>query len=780
MKILNNTSSIQRFRTFAADKGQHHLFDFGPGSIPVWMDVNDLSLFWEEADVPLPSPSLFEPQFPYCPNKSLKHLILEVTHACPLRCDYCFVAHHYPEMQKSMTFDTAQLAIDRLYAHWDKKERVNIGFFGGEPLLCVPLMQQVVEYAKQKFNGLVGFGMTTNACLLTKESAAFVAGNFNSCIVSMDGPPTQHDFHRKYANGKGTFADVLRGITLLNDANFNSITLRGTFLPDRIRLVDSVSFLNSLAQQGMARNVSVEPANLSETACIDSSQHFGSVHREVLTKEYDEVVDWMVREYGQGRKPLFHNINVYVSRILQRKVSCSQCGAGIGYLSVSPSGDISACHREAFTKIGNIHQGGIDEKRRAYWVENRYYRFEECRICGLRNLCGGPCRENNIASTGDIDRISTAQCMFYEIWIRSAVKLLCRLSDEERNRLTPAAPSSLTITSQPKNRFAFVREAGGFGDIISMGGAAVQLKKKYPDRPIVFCIPNEFIEIAEHLEAVDTVIGLGPLEYLARNRRKRNHKMDTSQYPYLIAVPRDAEVVDLWCPALSYEVQEKGYLKYTRSQIFALTAGSQDVNAAIPRWLCTKDERLFANKWLGAHTDSKKPILGFAPRGTDTSRCMPQEFIRSALQLLAREHNILYLDCVEPDLDGLVDVYWPNTSFCKSAALVEQCDALISVDTSIFHLGTALRVPTLGVFTSTDATPYHQLYPHTQYYLPSGRCAKPCNRNPDKSLSTDCNLDCTRKSNLNITLFEMALGRFLKMARSSQIRQARMDLLVST
>src|SRR5690606_2664130 len=51
--------------------------------------------------------------------------------------------------QKSMSWEVAKAAVDFLWNHSVDSKRVNVGFYGGEPLIEFPLIQRVVKYSKQ-------------------------------------------------------------------------------------------------------------------------------------------------------------------------------------------------------------------------------------------------------------------------------------------------------------------------------------------------------------------------------------------------------------------------------------------------------------------------------------------------------------------------------------------------------------------------------------------------------------------------------------------------------
>jgi hypothetical protein len=55
--------------------------------------------------------------------------------------------------------------------------------------------------------------------------------------------------------------------------------------------------------------------------------------------------------------------------------------------------------------------------------------------------------------------------------------------------------------------------------------------------------------------------------------------------------------------------------------------------------------------------------------------------------------------------------------FCLVAAVMQQLDFVITVDTGILHVAVALRVPTLGLFGKTSPSRFVGLYPDLWYCL---------------------------------------------------------------
>ena len=112
--------------------------------------------------------------------RDLSQLVFDVTQRCNLRCKYCIYSGMYEGFDNhrgiSMPDRVALGLLEYLGNIWKEdaygcSQIVNIGFFGGEPLLNFPLIEKIVRYTKQKeseYGRKFSYSMTTNALLLRK------------------------------------------------------------------------------------------------------------------------------------------------------------------------------------------------------------------------------------------------------------------------------------------------------------------------------------------------------------------------------------------------------------------------------------------------------------------------------------------------------------------------------------------------------------------------------------------------------------------------------------
>lgn len=150
-------------------------------------------------------------------RNDLASLTLQVTQECNLCCIYCPYAVNESKKlsrshsSKTMSFETAKKSIDFLAENSRNTKDIYISFYGGEPVIAFPLVEQCVEYADRIFDGKrVQYSLTTNATLISDDILDYFASHRFALTFSLDGPKAIHDRHRVRADGTPTYDLVMK------------------------------------------------------------------------------------------------------------------------------------------------------------------------------------------------------------------------------------------------------------------------------------------------------------------------------------------------------------------------------------------------------------------------------------------------------------------------------------------------------------------------------------------------------------------------------------------
>ncbi len=172
---------------------------------------------------------------------NLRQLVFEVTDDCNLACTYCGYGDLYggydARRASYMDFSDVKRLMDYLIALWAKHEasalhpRIAISFYGGEPLLNMRFVKDMVSYVE--LCGIprdVTYTMTTNAVLLDRYMDYLVEKDFQ-VLISLDGDAESDSFRLDKA-GNPSFERVVRNVQLLRGkypefyakrVNFNAV-----------------------------------------------------------------------------------------------------------------------------------------------------------------------------------------------------------------------------------------------------------------------------------------------------------------------------------------------------------------------------------------------------------------------------------------------------------------------------------------------------------------------------------------------------------------------------
>jgi uncharacterized protein len=134
------------------------------------------------------------------------HLVVMPTEACNFRCTYCYEEFAAGRM--------AATVVTGLKRHLQQRaaglRELGLSWFGGEPLLAIDLIEDVLAHVAslQSAHPDLRFtsDMTTNAYRLERPVfERLLAGGVRRYQISFDGPREHHDRTRRRADGHGTF-----------------------------------------------------------------------------------------------------------------------------------------------------------------------------------------------------------------------------------------------------------------------------------------------------------------------------------------------------------------------------------------------------------------------------------------------------------------------------------------------------------------------------------------------------------------------------------------------
>jgi uncharacterized protein len=291
-------------------------------------------------------------------------------------------------------------------------------------------LQAVTRYAKERAKAEtkeINFSITTNGTLLTIGDAEFFERYGFSVSVSLDGIGEMHDQLRPFKSGKGSYEKIIRNVKPLLALQKNmQVSARVTVTPRNLHLKET---LDELIRLGF-HSVGFSPMLSSP----GGNDEMDAASLEDMLENMIACGQEFEKNLVAGKRYPFSNMSTALKEIHRGTHRPYPCGAGAGYLGVSASGELAACHRFVEDKkgyFGNL-TGGIDRIRQQAWLTERHvHRQEPCKSCWARYLCGGGCHH-------EVINRGRPACDYIRGWLNYVLQAYTRILDQRPDFFYPA------------------------------------------------------------------------------------------------------------------------------------------------------------------------------------------------------------------------------------------------------------------------------------------------------------------------------------------------------
>lgn len=358
---------------------------------------------------------------------------INLTKNCNLRCGYCFTKGKSVEVislemaKKSVDFLIKNAVDAKLSDLINNQRRVDLSFWGGEPLLEWDLLKEIVLYAESVKPKEVElqFGGTTNGTLLTTDKFDFLKEHNILLMVSLDGTEDSHDLYRKNCAGEGSHKLVVENLKeALKVWPFYKV--RMSPVPERVgHFYEDVKYILELG----VRNFYFSPVYDLEWKESDW---------QTFEDQCMKVVD-LVAEYKE--RGIEISIEHFISYARGSDGNRWVCGAGRGYIGIDTDGSLWPCHRfikfedtrlwrEKEWCLGHVEHGITKPEVRNKFIEFNVKGCDE--ECYKNTPCHGGCYGANFDLTGDIETPCKQICEYVKVQRKVSAYYKARVGVKEQ------------------------------------------------------------------------------------------------------------------------------------------------------------------------------------------------------------------------------------------------------------------------------------------------------------------------------------------------------------
>ena len=312
------------------------------------------------------------------------HLIL--TENCDSKCRYCYEKSMSPEefensLSEKFEFDFSapcknKIKTEKLKEFLLKDPEPVLIFYGGEPLLEIKKIQEIIDFLK---NTRVKFRMQTNGKLLDKISIEYL-NKIDKILISIDGNKTRTDYNR----GKGTYEKVISNLRKITSEGYKGeIIARMTIAQDCPDIYEQVRFLiensdfkfNSIHWQ---LDVGFYESDFNENNIKNFIDNYNS--------SISKLIDYWIKKAEKGNFIKIYPFIGILNRILSLDNSQGlMCGAGHSGYAITTNGKIVAC--PIMNNIKSFEAGTLD----TFPKKLKKFSVPKCKNCDYYSYCGGRC-----------------------------------------------------------------------------------------------------------------------------------------------------------------------------------------------------------------------------------------------------------------------------------------------------------------------------------------------------------------------------------------------------
>jgi len=325
----------------------------------------------------------------------LSKCYFHVTEACNLTCPTCYSWR--PRRNERKDDDLPTELVGEALRQMSDLGLTELVISGGEPLLRRDLIK-ILQMAKEEYR-LDMVVLLTNGTLINEQNASDIALYADVVCVSLDG--LSEEMNRKI-RGRGNWVKATEAIRVLKAAGARRVNLLPTLTHQNVHQMEGfLGLADSLgATVSFSMFIGVGAGSKEQELALTASDML------TMAKTLDKI------NIAQSKSiPMGCSVGL---------ASLAGCGIGHRVIALDHDGTVYPCHMtmKPELRMGKFPEQSLKEiwtssPLATHFREFNVDRFNGCSKCFVRYFCGGGCRANAYAVSGDL-LSSDPSCQFYK------------------------------------------------------------------------------------------------------------------------------------------------------------------------------------------------------------------------------------------------------------------------------------------------------------------------------------------------------------------------------
>lgn len=231
-------------------------------------------------------------------------LVLQPSPFCNINCDYCYLPDR--TSTKRMGMEVLAGIIRRVFESGLVSQQLSLVWHAGEPL-AVPISWYEEAFRIIRENTPAGVNvvhsMQSNGTLINEAWCHFIKVHHVSIGLSIDGPASIHDAHRRTRQGQGTHDKAMRGLRLLQEhgIRFHVIAVITREAVDHAEEIYRFFFDLGISQLGFnVEEIEGENSKSSLEEMGSGEARVGAFMRKIFDLQKADQGRMIIREFAQA------------------------------------------------------------------------------------------------------------------------------------------------------------------------------------------------------------------------------------------------------------------------------------------------------------------------------------------------------------------------------------------------------------------------------------------------------------------------------------------------
>ena len=343
----------------------------------------------------------------------IKQVVFEVTEKCNLNCVYCTFGELYRgneeriKERRNMKKEDAIKLLEHLYPVWKEREqngllqKITLGFYGGEPLMNFPLIEEIVQWAKEHTTEQLTFGfmLTINGLLLNKHIDFLVKHDF-IIHLSLDGDEENMSYRIDH-KGENCFKKVFKNIMIVKQ-NYPVFFDKNVYVMTVLHNKNSVEQASHFCMTHFNKTPSC--SKLNDSGVHPKKRKLFSEMSEILPIKPSRKTEKAQMKFGPGILGIIHFLRFFsgfhfynYNELLRKdpinevkRIPTGVCVPFSREIYMTINGDLYPCERlDCCFAMGNIHDEHVLNAEQMASRYNQYFRniSPACTTCERTFSC---------------------------------------------------------------------------------------------------------------------------------------------------------------------------------------------------------------------------------------------------------------------------------------------------------------------------------------------------------------------------------------------------------